>query len=567
VLNSNSFYFYITVSSFIFGIFVSTFYTFGLPVLSWLTILSVVFALFWYRDKNNNSEIKTSTFWFLLSIITVAFALGALRMEVTKWSQGNSVLEEQVEQTVTLTGVVVREPDQRENKVHLYIKTDNDLVLASVDRYYKVAYGDMVEVEGRLNKPSSFVTEFGRTFNYEGYLLAKGVEYQISFAKVEVLDSGLGNPIISYLLKFKHAFMGRLEKVVSEPAVGLGEGLLLGVKQALGAELETAFRKTGIIHIVVLSGYNVMLVVAFVMFVISRVFSVTGRVFFGILAIVAFALLVGLSATVVRASIMASLLLLMQATGRNYLVMRGLFVAGLIMLVFNPYLLVYDVGFQLSFLATLGLILVAPILEKLFSITSDTFGLKMLVVATVSTQIAVSPLLLYQIGELSVSSVIVNVLVLPVVPLAMFLTFITGMMAFVSLKLAILFSYPTYWSLTYINNVALWFADLPMSAFAIPAFSFYFVPISYIFLGLLVWFFYRKYQFAFGQGDLGERLLVVSNETEKNTNSDISDWKIEEDLEIQEVGELSLVKEKVDEKKRAAPTVPSSPKDTPIFFR
>jgi len=150
--------------------------------------------------------------------------------------------------------------------------------------------------------------------------------------------------------------MRSIEAVIPEPQVGLAEGLLLGVKQALGDELEVVFRKTGIIHIVVLSGYNVMLVVIFITYVLSYVLPYRARVPFGILAIVCFAVLVGLSATVVRASIMASLILFARATGRTYAVMRALCFAGVIMVLINPYLLVYDVGFQLSFLATLGLI-------------------------------------------------------------------------------------------------------------------------------------------------------------------------------------------------------------------
>ncbi|MCB9810775.1 ComEC/Rec2 family competence protein, partial [Candidatus Nomurabacteria bacterium] len=255
------------------------------------------------------------------------------------------------------------------------------------------------------------------------------------FAEVEVVDHDKGNLVISKLLNFKSAFMDNLEKVIAEPAVGLGEGLLLGVKQALGDELEEAFRKTGIIHIVVLSGYNIMLVVAFVMLVLGYFLSRRWRTVFGILAIISFALLVGLSATVVRASIMASLLLIAQATGRIYLVLRALLVAGFIMLLFNPLLLVYDVGFQLSFMATLGLILLTPQLERLFTKIPNLAGARMFLTATIATQIAVLPLLLYQIGQFSVVSVLVNLLVLPMVPVAMLLTFITGMLGFVSMKL------------------------------------------------------------------------------------------------------------------------------------
>ena len=353
-------YFYISIVAFLVGTATATLFSVTFPILLWTALLAAACWLFWYRSKFT----FITTGWLTMAVLIISFTLGAWWTELYENRFGHSDLAAQLGERITLDGVVVREPDQREKFSNLYIKVDEDLILVSVDRFSSISYGDKVAVTGILKIPENFATEFDRTFNYPGYLLAKGVEYQISFAEVEVLDDDVGNPFIAKLLVFKAAFMNGLENVLPEPAVGLGEGLLLGVKHSLGDELESAFRETGIIHIVVLSGYNVMLVVAFVMFVLGYFLSIRLRVVAGILAIISFALLVGLSATVVRASIMASLLLIAQATGRMYLALRGLFGAGLIMVVFNPYLLLYDVGFQLSFLATLGLILLAPLLEK-----------------------------------------------------------------------------------------------------------------------------------------------------------------------------------------------------------
>ncbi len=569
--------FYVSIITFLLGVFVATFAPLSLPTLAWITLLAVVCALFWWR-----STLATEmTGWLFLSVTLVFFGLGALRLEVASWNFGHSPLETAVGEKVTLVGVVSKEPDRRENSTRLFVQTKDDLVLVSTDRYQSVTYGDEVRVEGKLEKPESFATEFGRTFNYPGYLLAKGVEYQISFATVEVTDTGKGNFLVTHLLNFKFAFMDRIELLIPEPAVGLGEGLLLGVKQALGDELETAFRKTGIIHIVVLSGYNIMLVVVFVMYILGKFFSVRPRVVMGILAIVSFALLVGLSATVVRASIMAILLLLAQAFGRIYLVLRGLLVAGMIMVLFNPYILVYDVGFQLSFLATLGLILVAPHLENVFTKVPSKVGIRMFLVATLATQIAVLPLLLYQIGEFSVVAVLVNILVLPMVPVAMLLTFLSGMVAFVSIGLASPLAYLAYWSLAYINNVALWFADIPWAAFVVPAFPFYIVPLVYAAMGYLLWRFYKP-ELGMGYGDMAEQLLRVDQKSEVKSidiaKTDLSDWTIveERDEKIDDIGEGKKGDAKEREgdgvrvgegKKGRATQSPAPREETPIFFR
>ena len=166
--------------------------------------------------------------------------------------------------------------------------------------------------------------------------------------------------MLAILFIFKQKFIKALEAVIPEPQAGLGEGLLLGVNEALGDELKTAFRKTGIIHIVVLSGYNVMIVAEAIMRLLAFWFTPWIRLLIGLIAIGGFAFLVGLGPTVVRASLMAALILVARATGRHYAVLRSLMFAGLVMLIFNPHLLVFDPGFQLSFLATLALIWLAP---------------------------------------------------------------------------------------------------------------------------------------------------------------------------------------------------------------
>ena len=547
-------HFYLAILAFTFGVFVATFVSIPLPTLLWVMLLAFICTLFWYRSTYSDEIIG----WLSVGLVLTFFVLGALRFELASWSFGHSDLEQSVGEKVVLNGVISKEPDKRENTTQLFVQTENDLVLVTTDRYQMVQYGDEITVSGKLEKPEAFNTDLGRTFNYPGYLLAKGVEYKISFAEVEVINDNQGNFIITQLLNFKTLFMSKIEALIPEPAVGLGEGLLLGVKQALGDELETAFRKTGIIHIVVLSGYNIMLVVVFVMYILSYFLSLRPKVVVGILAITGFALLVGLSATVVRASIMATLLLLAQAFGRMYLVLRGLLIAGIIMILFNPYLLVYDVGFQLSFLATLGLILISPHCENLFAKVTTKGGIRMFIVATIATQIAVLPLLLYQIGEFSVVSVLVNVLVLPMVPVAMFLTFVTGMTAFLSINLAWLFSYPTYWSLTYINSVALWFADFSFSAYMVPAFPFYIVPLAYLVMGYILWRVYKP-ELGMGYGDMAEQLLQTVPQKSDEKVYSYEDWIIVDETEGDLVGTVN--------KKERATMSPAPKEETPIFFR
>jgi competence protein ComEC len=449
------------------GVGMQTVHPISFAVAVWVLFLGFVVAVVWRK----NSSAVFAPHLLLASILLVFISLGLLRTEVASWQFGVSPLEQSVGETVSLTGVIALEPDYRERFVHLYVKTDTDKVLVSTDRLTAVSYGDVVTVTGKLERPTEFQTDLGRTFDYPGYLRARGVEYRMSFAAVEVAGSGEGNRIVAMLLAAKRHFITSFERVVPEPAVALGNGLLLGVQSGLGKDIEEDFRRTGIIHIVVLSGYNVMLVVAFILFCFAFILPMRWRLVAGVIAIVAFALIVGLSATVVRASIMASLVLFAQAIGRQYEVLRALCLAGAVMLVLNPYLLIYDIGFQLSFMATLGLILFIPKFESTVIQKNTSIGAREFFLATVATQIAVLPLLMYHIGEVSLIAVVVNVLILPMVPIAMLLSFITGVLGLVTISLAGVVGYFATLSLQYILVVAAWFAAVPLATVSVPEFS------------------------------------------------------------------------------------------------
>lgn len=464
----------VLVVAFASGVAVRTLVELPAIVSVWLLFLALMVGIVW-RGRQQVPAV------LYLGLLLLALAAGICRTEIASWQFGSSVLQPMVGQSVEVVGVVVKEPEHQGRTVSLYVLVGEDTLLVTADTYTAIAYGDTVRVSGVLEEPTTFTTSLGREFNYKNYLQAKGVEYKIAFAQTEVIAQGAGNKIIAGLLFGKAHFISAIQQIIPEPAVGLGAGLLLGVKSALGDDIENDFRQTGIIHIVVLSGYNIMLVVAFMMFCFSSFLSRKLQVLAGVLAIISFALIVGLSATVVRASIMAVLVLVAGALRRQYDVLRALLLAGVAMLWVNPYLLLYDIGFQLSFMATLGLILVVPQFEARLA-AGSWFGMKEFLLATVATQLTVLPLLLYHIGEVSVIAVVVNVLVLPIVPLAMLLTFLTGVVALVSLPLAGLVGYLATWSLWYILGVAKWFADLPFAAVSVPSFSAGYVGLLYALL-------------------------------------------------------------------------------------
>lgn len=477
--------YYIGAIGFASGILYRSFFDGGLAHVALLALLGCVFAGLW---RLRHEATRTL---FLASVFMIMAALGVWRLDAA--ATGESILMPYVGEERTFVGVVVREPDVRERSQHLYvfIEEADEEILVIADRFVSIAYGDVLTVEGALEEPTAFQTDLGRVFNYPSYLRAQGVSYMIRYPEVVVTGENTLS-IRGVLYKGKQYFMEMVERVLPEPAAGLGEGVLLGVKRALGEDLEGIFRQAGIIHIVVLSGYNVMIVVEAVMRLLSFCCGVRIRTVLGVAAIVTFAVLVGLSATVVRASIMAILVLIARATGRSYAVLRALVFAGIAMLIFNPYLLAFDPGFQLSFLATLGLILVAPHIEERLRLVPTRFQIREFITATLATQLMVLPLLLYLMGEFSVVSVVVNVLVLPVVPFAMLLTFLVGVLGFIVPAVSIGVGYLAYLALQYIIVVASFAVMLPYAAVPVPVFPFWIVVVLYTSMAYVLFRFHQK---------------------------------------------------------------------------
>lgn len=540
--------FYLSLVAFVVSVGIATAVTFSYSTLIWLLFLSLLCAL-WYRRFSNTAGAKV---WLCLSLILAFFVFGVLRTSLYNDSFERSGLENQLGQKTTLVGLVVNEPEQTASSLQLTVKTTNTKVIVTTDRYADVRYGDEVTIAGVIKKPEPFVTNLGREFDYTNYLLARGVEFQMSFASVEVIRHNQGNEVIARLLILKKAFLQKLNTYLIEPNSGLAAGLLLGVKQGLGETLEADFRTTGIIHIVVLSGYNIMLIVTFVLYIFGSFLSKRGQIIAGVITIAGFALMVGLSATVVRACLMATLLLLAEATGRHYLALRALLLAGAFMLLVNPYLLIFDIGFQLSFLATLGLILLAPILERFLTKIPNWFGIRLFVLATVSTQIIVLPLLLYYMGQFSVLAVIVNVLVLPMVPLAMLLAFLTGLFGFVWSALATLVAVPTYFSLSYIIVSAHFFASLPFASFSVANFSAWWLVPTYSLLGLFIFMAWSRHNFSLSANS------PTNSVTEFSGATDFSDWLLEEETD----DDFTKAKIKTVTSKKEV-----TANEVPIFFR
>ena len=330
-------------------------------------------------------------------------------------------------------GTVADDPDRRDTSVRVPVevatlngKPAEGKMLVVLPAGTDLQYGDTITARGLLEEPQTFQTATGRTFDYAGYLKARGIEAVMQRAVLR--SSTEGSPgVLRTLFVLKHTFERALESVMQAPQAALMEGFLLGEKHGLSAALTQAFVVVGLIHVIVLSGYNIGVVSEWTLRAFSLFLRRRAALVATAIIIVLFALMAGGGMATARAAIMGLIAIVARYLRRPALALRGLGAAVLAMLLWNP-LVVFDVGFVLSVLATLGLITLSPYVETKLRLL-PAGDIRSVAATTIAVQMFVLPALLYYTGVLSFVSIPVNIIVLPLVPLAMLLGFAAGMLA------------------------------------------------------------------------------------------------------------------------------------------
>jgi competence protein ComEC len=416
---------------------------------------------------------------------------------------GDPVLTEHIGTYVTLVGIVSQEPDARDTSTLLSVIVSELItgstttpvhagVLATLPAHAKIAYGDHIEVSGQLQVPQSFDTNRGRQFDYPAYLAAQGIMYQLGFANIRQIRGNSGNPIKTFAINLKESYLRGINNVLSSPEGALAGGITVGDKRSIGPGLTQDFQRDSLVHMIVLSGYNITVVlnaVARLMAWMPRTIQFGGNIF----VVIFFILMSGGASSASRAGFMALIAVFARATRRVYLGERALATVALGMVVWNPWTLAFDASFQLSALATLGLILFTPLFSVWFSRIPEMYGAREILASTCATQFMVLPFLLYQNGTLSLVSLPANVLALLPVPWAMFFSLVAGIGGMLFGAIAVLLAIPAYMLLWYIISVAHFFASLPFAAVSIPVFNVWWMFGAYACMFAGLWKYKKKW--------------------------------------------------------------------------
>ncbi|MBU2228786.1 ComEC family competence protein [Patescibacteria group bacterium] len=387
-------------------------------------------------------------------------------------------------------GKIVEEPDIRKEHVKLTVKPDNfsGKVLLNTELFPEYKYGDQLEIKCNLETPEKI-----EDFSYDKYLSRFGI-YSICYRPyIKIVSNNNGSAILAWLYSIKGGFVQTTNRLLPEPQASFLGGLLLGAKRGIPEGLMEDFNRTGTTHIVAISGYNITIIAVLMLSLCKNIGIPRKQAFWVIIiALLFFMLITGAQASVVRAVIMGIVVLIAKQLGRLSRITNALILTAVIMLIINPKILIFDAGFQLSFLATMGLIYLSPLLEKLFTWLPEKFQIKESFLATLSATIFTLPLILFQFGRLSIVALVVNVLILPVIPVSMGLGFGAGLLSSIWLPIGKIFAWAVWLLLSYIIKIVELFSILPFASVEIPEVSWVILVLGYLLLIIGMKFFSKK---------------------------------------------------------------------------
>ena len=423
--------------------------------------------------------------------------LGAARYQysVPKFDAFHIAFYNDREYDLLITGTLTEPPDYRDTYTNLRVKVEkvdtgdgdlsaSGLILVRASNNETFEYGQRVRLRGELKTPPE-----NEDFSYRDYLAAKNIHSYMTIAEITTLPGNGGNPIIRALYDFKEKSYNNIYRLFPDPESSLLAGILLGVDTGLSRELQQAFKNTGTAHIIAISGFNISIIAGIFFVFFSRFFGDRRGTAIAIIGIVLYTFIVGADAAVVRSAVMGILALWARQLGRRQAALNTLLVVALLMCLWNP-LYVGDVGFQLSFFATLGLILYGtPFSEfanrigtKYFPTSTAERAAELFsefVLLTLAAQLTTIPIMAYHFQRISLVSFIANPFILPAQPAVMILGGIAVLLSLVWFPLGQIAAWIAWPFVVYTIRVVEIFDKVPHGTIFLGDFSIWFVILFY----------------------------------------------------------------------------------------
>jgi len=416
------------------------------------------------------------------------------------------------EQGVTeIKGLIDGDPEVGDKTTHLRftaweVKVNEEwqgvtgAALLYVRPYPTYRYGDVLLVTGELEEPPRF-----DDFDYADYLARQGINSTVLYPRIEVLESGQGNPLLEWVYSLRHRLSGVIAEVLPEPQASLVQGIVLGMRGNIPTSLKTDFSHSGTTHLLAISGLHLSIVTGILLVIGSRLFGRRYHIYIwlALLAIWSYAVISGMNPPVMRAAIMASLFLAAEMLGRQRSAITALTFAGAIMVGINPQIL-WDASFQLSFLAMVGLIFVAPWLQaqgrKAIGATLGESGIAASTTSYVSDTLCVTlgiiiivwPLIAYYFGIVSLVAPLATFLALPALPGILVTGALSAGLGIIALPVAQVVGWLAWLFASYMLVVVSGMASFPLSSIDTGTFDARLIWVYYIVFTGIIWFYHRR---------------------------------------------------------------------------
>ena len=373
------------------------------------------------------------------------------------------------------TGIIVSEPLQKPTYQQLIVKMpDNRRVLVKAETYPLYNYGDEIKFRGKIDRVEAFETDDGKVFDYPQYLLMRFRAVGIVKYPKEVSRESEenGSVAVSKILQIKRTLENATARALPEPESTLARGLLTGGSTGFTDTFKQDMRRTGTSHIVAISGYNITIIILLFFLAVRRWAGYWPAMASGFAALAVFVVITGASASVVRAAIMGSLFLLAKLVGRQNRVDYTVYLAAGAMVALNPLIVRYDAGFQLSFLAILGLVYFSKYFDAGFVRRLPLYyragrPVREAVSSTCAAQLVTWPVIAGLSGQISLAAPLVNAVLLPLIPFTMAASFAVALITIISPLVGQTVSLVAWLPLTFFIRVIGGASHLPAAAVSV----------------------------------------------------------------------------------------------------
>jgi competence protein ComEC len=448
---------------FIGGILIASYYVFDQYYLILFIIIILILIIVFWRDHGHR----------YLLIGGLIILMGFWRYQLSRPPDEENRIWHYSGQKVEFQGLILAEPDVRIDHVKLTIESSalispeypgmTGKVLVKTVLYPAYQYGDEVAIKCKLLAPSPI-----EDFAYDRYLAKEGIYAVCYNPKIRLISRDNGDWFLSKILCFKKYLQNIINANLPEPEASLFSAMILGARRGVPQELNDKFNQTGTTHLIAISGFNISIIATILMQLALACYLPRRRAFWLVTAaLVCYIIIIGFPASAVRAAIMGWLAILAQHVGRKNQSDSAVILAATVMLLNNPKILRDDAGFQLSFLAVLGLIYLSPFFQKKFQSLPPAWGIKESLQTTLAAQLATNPLIIFSFGRFSLIAPAVNLIV---VPLATYLTIYGTAILFLALIapwLAPYLFWPAYFLVAIIIKTVEYFSLIPWAAIAL----------------------------------------------------------------------------------------------------